>query len=105
MQDLSATIFPDGPISALVPSSQSDGGEPHRNRAMTAPGIDPPLEVVRIPGEIDVHGPPAVSADQHARVTVTDGGDSGLRGGRPLLVRGGWNDMGGGGAPEGYRNA
>lgn len=70
MEDLSGQL-PGGPVNALVPTSQSDGGEPHDNsHAMTAPGMAPPLEVVRIPGETDTHPAPDVSAIGHDRTTV-----------------------------------
>lgn len=60
--DLSHLLGTD-PISALVPTAQSGGGEPHFNRAHTAPGSAPSLEVVRMPDETDTHPAPEISAD------------------------------------------
>ena len=38
MQDLSGSVFPDGPVAALCPTSQHAGNRPAENIAMTAPG-------------------------------------------------------------------
>lgn len=104
MEDLSG-LFSD-PISALVPTAQSGGNQVSSlANAMTAPGSQPSTPFTSMPGEVIDHPAPDVDATRHDRRTVTGGGDSGLRGGRPALVRGGWNDMGGGPAPEGYRDA
>lgn len=40
MEDLTSMLKPD-PVSALVPTSQQGGNNPHQNNAMTAPGGDP----------------------------------------------------------------
>lgn len=73
-QDLSNTVLPADPISSLVPTSQSDGGEPHDNsQAMTAPGTVPPLETVHLPGQVDVHPAPKISTAGPKMPPSTDG--------------------------------
>lgn len=93
IQDLSHLMPGDGGADALVPSSQnSSDSRPHANRAMTAPG-SPPADTV---AEQTVPAP-HVSAEVHEVSTVTHAD-------RPILRRGGWNDLGGGPAPEGFRS-
>lgn len=99
MQDLSHLCNPD-PISSLTPTSMAAGNMESSNaNAMTAPG-SPPVDPLPPAAEQD---DPDIVASVHDRTVVTRGEDTGLHGGPQVLVRGAWNDLGGGGAPAGYR--
>jgi hypothetical protein len=92
MENLSHLLGPD-PVSALCPTSQAAGNMTSSNRdAMTAPGGRP---VDPLPDRSE-QGDPEIDTTGHARTTVTDGRDTGLNGGRPVLRRGEWNDLTGG---------
>ena len=96
--DLSHLLNPD-PISALCPTSQAAFSQ-SGNNAHTAPGTVPAAPHSDNPA-------PVVEAINHGHneETLRDGHDTGLDGGRPMLVTGSWNNFGGGPAPKGYRNA
>ena len=69
MQDLTSQVYPDGPIAALVPSSQHAGNRPTDQRAArSAPGTPSPAVDVG-----DITQPPFASAIDHQRTTVTNG--------------------------------
>ena len=87
-----------GPFSALAPTSQVTGTQTGNN-ANTAPGTPPSAPHADNPS-------PVVAAIDHGHneETLRDGNDAGLDGGRPMLRVGGWNNMGGGSAPRGFRS-
>lgn len=115
MEDLSH-LFAGGPISALTPTAQSAGNMTSSNAAAhTAPG-SPPVDPMP-PAEKQAD--PAITAEAHVSPVLLDqggaavnpdnadrsapfaGDSSGGWASKPILQRGGWNDMGGGPAPEG----
>ena len=72
MQDLS-NILPGDPVSCLVPTSQAGGNQVSSNaNARTAPGSQPSTPFRSFDNEVIDHEPPAVVAEVHTRVTVTD---------------------------------
>jgi hypothetical protein len=75
-------LLPGGPVNALVPTSQSDGGEPHDNsHAMTA-GALPSLNVTRLAGETDTHPAPDVDTDARDPRQLVQGKPGGSAAGR-----------------------
>lgn len=70
VQDLSG-MFRGGPISALVPTSQSAGNTTSENLAMTAPGSASEA----VPADL-VNPAPVVDAIAHEPTVLTDGHDA-----------------------------
>jgi hypothetical protein len=61
-------LLPGGPLTALTPTSQAAGNQRHDNSlGMTAPGSVPASPTNGVPGAVDVHGPPEISADAYER--------------------------------------
>lgn len=87
--------------NSLWVTSQLSGGRPADSSAAFAPPGSPSLGA----DQVDVDQQPFTVPIVHERTVLEDGNDTGLDGGRPVLRTGGWNDMGGGPAPEGYRHA
>lgn len=68
MEDLSAQVFPDGPIAVLCPTSQAGGNRfSGRDAAQSAPGSKTTAGAVT---EAAQPGP-YTSGDAHKRTTVT----------------------------------
>jgi len=80
MEDLSH-LFANGPVSALAPTSQSGGGVPHDNRAMTAPGGSPANAADDTPDSA-----PSIDTTVHQRSAVT-------RADKPVIRLGQWNNI------------
>lgn len=70
-------LLPGDPISALCPTSQGGGNEPHANNAHTAPGSAPAGLEGNMPGEVVVHPAPEISAENYDTPVVLD--ESGAR--------------------------
>lgn len=98
MIDLS-NLLPGDPISALVPTGQEVGATTNPVGAMTAPGTAPAAP--HPDGDAPVVD---AVAHEHNEMTLRDGHDTQLDGGKPVLRSGSWNDFGGGPAPRGYRH-
>lgn len=77
MEDLTSRV-PGGPFTGLIITSQAAGNQRHDNSlGMTAPGTEPASPVTSTPGEVSVHEPPEISADNYDTVVVL--GESGAR--------------------------
>ncbi len=70
MQDLTSQVYPDGPLAAMVPTSQAGGNRfSGRDAAMSAPGSNTTAGAVK---EAAQPGPYAAFTETAGQDTVTD---------------------------------